>query len=111
MKAEFNFICKVVPTFSKFDYIEYQGARMMANSRMFELEIDGKMTLGWVPFADMMNYTDPPDARFSYNDKRKGYILKANHNIKKGQVVHNTYGRKSNRAFYLHYGFIHPNND
>jgi hypothetical protein len=26
-------------------------------------------------------------------------------------VVHNTYGPKSNRAFYLHYGFIHPNND
>jgi hypothetical protein len=32
----------------------------------------------------MMNYTDPPDAKFAYNDKRKGYILKANHPIKKG---------------------------
>jgi hypothetical protein len=26
-------------------------------------------------------------------------------------VVHNTYGPKSNRDYYLHYGFIHPNNN
>jgi histone-lysine N-methyltransferase SETD3 len=111
MKNEFAFICGKIPAFTKFTYLEYQGARMMANSRMFELKIGGKKTLGWVPYADMMNYTDPPDADFEYDDKQGGYILKACHAIKKGQVVHNTYGPKSNRDYYLHYGFIHPNNN
>ena len=45
--------------------------------------------------GDMANHTNPPNATWGYDNKRKGYIFIANWNIEKGEEIFVSYGNKS----------------
>ena len=48
---------------------------------------------------------------WTYTDEREGFIIEALEDIKRGEQVYDSYGRKCNSRFFLNYGFINMNND
>lgn len=109
--TDYNTICMEVPEFKQFSLKEYSEMRMMVCSRIFGISINGVKTDGFVAYADMLNHQRPKETQWSYCDEREGFIIEATDDIKRGQQVYDSYGKKCNTRFLLNYGFINLNND
>jgi histone-lysine N-methyltransferase SETD3 len=68
-------------------------------------------TDGFVAYADMLNHRRPRQTTWTYTDDRQGFIIEAMEDIKRGEQVYDSYGKKCNHRFFLNYGFINLNND
>jgi histone-lysine N-methyltransferase SETD3 len=75
------------------------------------MEIGTTKTDGFVPYADMLNHRRPRQTSWKYCNKKDGFIIEANEDIKRGEEVMDSYGKKCNSRFLLNYGFIVLNND
>ena len=104
-------IINEVPDYKIFSLKEYSEIRMMVASRIFGINVNGVKTDGFVPYADMLNHRRPQQTRWSYSDERGGFIIESLEDIKRGEQVYDSYGKKCNTRFLLNYGFINLNND
>jgi len=111
IQTDYNLITTEVPDFRQFSLREYSEMRMMVCSRIFGIQIEGVKTDGFVAYADMLNHQRPKETQWSYSDEREGFIIEATDDIKRGQQVYDSYGKKCNTRFLLNYGFINLNND
>lgn len=111
IQTDYNMITTEVPEFKQFSLKEYSEMRMMVCSRIFGITIEGVKTDGFVAYADMLNHQRPKETQWSYTDDREGFIIEAQEDIKRGQQVYDSYGKKCNTRFLLNYGFINLNND
>lgn len=111
IKADYDLICKEVPEFSQFPLKEYSEIRMMVSSRIFGIQIEGVKTDGFVAYADMLNHKRPRQTTWNYTDDRRGFVIDALDDIKRGDQVYDSYGKKCNSRFFLNYGFINLDND
>lgn len=68
-------------------------------------------TDGFVAYADMLNHRRPRQTTWTYTDEKQGFIIEAMEDIKRGEQVYDSYGKKCNSRFLLNYGFINLNND
>ena len=59
----------------------------------------------------MLNHKRPKQTTWTYTDEKKGFIIEAVDEIKRGEQVYDSYGKKCNSRFFLNYGFIVDNND
>ena len=59
----------------------------------------------------MLNHRQPQQTSWEYSDKRNGFIIESKEDIKRGDQVYDSYGKKCNSRFFLNYGFINENND
>ena len=84
---------------------------MMVASRIFGINVEGVKTDGFVPYADMLNHKRPRQTSWTYTDDRRGFIIGALEDIKRGEQIYDSYGKKCNTRFLLNYGFINLNND
>ena len=84
---------------------------MMVCSRIFGIQVNGVKTDGFVPYADMLNHKRPRQTSWTYTDDREGFIIEALEDIKRGEQVYDSYGKKCNTRFLLNYGFINLDND
>jgi histone-lysine N-methyltransferase SETD3 len=73
--------------------------------------VEGVKTDGFVAYADMLNHRRPRQTTWTYTDDRQGFIIEAMEDIKRGEQVYDSYGKKCNHRFFLNYGFINLNND
>jgi len=67
--------------------------------------IDGVKTDGLVPMADMLNHKRPRETKWTYDQKKGGFIITALKNIGGDMEVFDSYGRKCNSRFFVNYGF------
>ena len=111
IKSDYDLICKEVPEYAQFPLKEYSEIRMMVSSRIFGIQIEGVKTDGFVAYADMLNHKRPRQTTWNYTDDRRGFIIEAMDDIKRGEQVYDSYGKKCNSRFFLNYGFINLNND
>lgn len=102
---------EAVPQYREFSLKEYSEMRMMVASRIFGIQVDGVKTDGFVPYADMLNHRRPRQTSWSYSDERGGFIIESLEDIKRGEQVYDSYGKKCNTRFLLNYGFINLDND
>jgi len=84
---------------------------MMICSRVFGIEMEGHQTDAMVAYADMLNHKRPRQTGWWYCNTRKGFVIESMDDIKRGDQVFDSYGRKCNTRFLLNYGFINLNND
>lgn len=54
----------------------------------------------------MFNAEDPKNSWWYYDASAKGFGVDAVRDIKKGEQIFYTYGRKCNSAFFLYYAFL-----
>lgn len=59
----------------------------------------------------MLNHKRPRQTSWTYTDDKRGFIIEAIEDIKRGEQVYDSYGKKCNSRFFLNYGFINLNND
>lgn len=104
-------IVEEVPEYSQFSLKEYGEIRMMVASRIFGIDIEGIKTDGFVAYADMLNHKRPRQTSWTYSDERGGFIIEAVEDIRRGDQVYDSYGKKCNTRFLLNYGFINLEND
>ena len=53
----------------------------------------------------------PRQTSWYYTDDRRGFVIEALEDIKRGEQVFDSYGKKCNTRFLLNYGFINLDND
>ena len=111
IQADYNLITMEVPEYRQFSLKEYSEIRMMVASRIFGIQVDNLKTDGFVPYADMLNHKRPRQTSWTYSDERQGFIIEALEDIKRGEQVYDSYGKKCNTRFLLNYGFINLDND
>merc|ERR1712151_335522 len=59
----------------------------------------------------MLNHKRPRQTAWTYTDDREGFIIEALEDIKRGDQIFDSYGKKCNTRFLLNYGFINLDND
>lgn len=111
IKTDYELLCKEIPEYEEFPLLEYSQCRMMVSSRIFGIQVNGNKTDGFVGYADMLNHKRPRQTSWTYSDEHEGFIIEAVEDIKRGEQVFDSYGKKCNSRFFLNYGFINLNND
>ena len=113
MKYDYDTICRWAPEFSKIASLQdFMKIRTLVNSRIFGIEINGKECDAIVPYADMFNFEFKNEMTvWSYDNENKGFIIKANKPIMKGQEISVYYGDKQNYNYLQFYGFALENNE
>ena len=99
-----------VHRFREFSLKEFSEIRMIVSSRIFSICIEGRSTIALVPLADMLNHKHPKNVTWTYSDEKRGFIVRAVEDIKKGRQMYYSYGEKCNTRFFLNYGFLLKNN-
>lgn len=108
--ADYEDICRVAPEFTQFTLEEFTWARMMVASRNFGVDIDGIKTDALVPYADMLNHLRPRQTRWTYDQSQDGFTISSLQELKAGDQVFDSYGKKCNSRFLLNYGFAVDDN-
>ena len=112
IEKDYKTICAAVPDFSKSSFEEFSRIRTLLNSRIFGTYIDGEEDDSMVPFADMFNYQwKTTMSKWTFDDDMKAFTVVSNEEIPRGNEVFISYGNKSNRNFFLFYGFVIDNNE
>lgn len=77
-------------------------------TRVFGVTIGGAPTEALVPIADMMNHRRPPDASWTFDEALGSFVVRALRDIRAGEEICASYGRKANHRYFIHYGFAQP---
>ena len=62
-----------------------------------------------VPLADFINHDNNGFLEFDYNEKYDGFFMQAARDIRRGEELFYSYGKMSNKFFFMHYGFALDN--
>ncbi|ETO26066.1 SET domain containing protein [Reticulomyxa filosa] len=111
LRAEYDNICAHVPEFRRIPYKDFVWGRLVVITRIFGLVIDDNKTDGLVPMADMLNHKRPRETKWTYEQKRRGFVVTALQTIEKNTEVFDSYGRKCNSRFFVNYGFSLEDNE
>ena len=111
LSNEYQEICALSDLFSNEISLEdWLWARSIVASRNFSISVNGDNQSALVPLADMLNHYRPAETHWGYDNSKQGFTMTTTKNIKPQAQVMDSYGRKSNRKFLLHYGFVMDNN-
>jgi len=109
LRNEYDNICKHVPQFKRFRHTgecpNFVWARLVVITRIFGMMINETKTDGLVPMADMLNHKRPRETKWSYDQKKRGFIITALQGIRTDSEIFDSYGRKCNSRFFVNYGF------
>ena len=104
-RADYDAMCRVVPGFERFEYPIFQTFRTMVASRNFTIYVDGAKRTAMVPHADMLNHYRPRETSWTFSQSLNSFTMTSLSPLVVGQQVMDSYGKKCNSRFLLHYGF------
>jgi len=105
LRLEYEALCGAVPEYTRFSLNDFIWARLVVITRIFGLVIDDVKTDGLVPMADMLNHRRPRETKWTYSQKRRGFLITALQGIGENAEIFDSYGRKCNSRFFVNYGF------
>jgi len=105
LRLEYEAICGAVPAFARFTLQDFIWARLVVITRIFGLVIDDVKTDGLVPMADMLNHRRPRETKWTYAQKKRGFLITALQTLDENAEIFDSYGRKCNSRFFVNYGF------
>ena len=111
IKKDYNKLCEHLPDFNQFSFFKFCKARVLISSRIFGISINSKKTDVLVPFADLLNHKRPKQTQWFYDDNLESFVIQAIDDIKEGNEIFDSYGKKTNARFLLNYGFCLEEND
>lgn len=88
-----------------YTFDEFLRVRTAVGSRNFGIIVDGEKRTSIVPFADMLNHFRPRETSWTFDSQRGHFTITTLTRLNSGQQVMDSYGRKDNSRFLLHYGF------
>lgn len=99
---------RAVAAFREVSVREFFWARTAVITRVFGVKIAGVPTEALVPMADMLNHARPPGVDWCYDDEAGAFLMRAARDLRAGEELFDSYGRKPNGRFFVHYGFALP---
>ena len=107
IRYDYSLITRDIPEIGqRYSKEDFTKAKMLVISRNFGVTRQGVETNIQVPIADMFNTKHPKNALWYYEDSRNGFVVEAVNDIKKGEQLFDSYGKKCNYRFFLNYAFI-----
>jgi protein-histidine N-methyltransferase len=104
-------VCRICPDFrDRFDEDDFLWCRTAVGSRNFGITINGVKRTTMVPWADMLNHYRPRETSWTFSDSQQAFTMTALSDLIEGQQVMDSYGKKCNSKFFMHYGFAVENN-
>ena len=108
---EYESLCNLSNIFGReISLYDWLWARSIVGSRNFSINVDGISKSAMVPLADMLNHYRPAETKWGYDNAKKGFTMMTLKGIKSRAQLMDSYGRKSNRKYLLHYGFVMDDN-
>ena len=108
---EYSNLCNLSESFRReISLYDWLWARSIVGSRNFSINVDGSRKSAMVPLADMLNHYRPAETKWGYDNNKKGFTMTTLKGIKPRAQIMDSYGRKSNRKYLLHYGFVMDDN-
>ena len=106
IKADYDAVCRCCPDFGERHTLEdFLWCRTAVGSRNFGITVNGVKRTTMVPFSDMLNHYRPRETSWTFDDSQQSFTMTSLSPIKLGQQVMDSYGKKCNSKFLLHYGF------
>lgn len=106
MEQDYEEICRLAgPAVFDFTFQEFLSARTCVGSRNFGIQVDGQKRTTMVPFADMLNHLRPRQTSWTFDARSRCFTITSLQPIPGGSEVMDSYGKKDNARFLLHYGF------
>ena len=96
MKNDYIKLCEYIPNFKQFKFSKFKEARVLISSRIFGIAINNNKTDALAPFADLLNHRRPRQTQWYYDDNLESFIIQAIDNIKQGNEIFDSYGKKTN---------------
>ena len=104
--ADYNAVCRCCPDFGERHTLEdFLWCRTAVGSRNFGITINGVKRTTMVPYSDMLNHYRPRETSWTFDDSQQSFTMTSLAPIAIGQQVMDSYGKKCNSKFLLHYGF------
>ena len=110
IRGDYDKICKVVPAFKRFSFKEFMWCRTAVGSRNFGIVVNGVKRTAMVPYADMLNHYRPRETSWTFDNSQQAFTMTSLRDLGMGQQVMDSYGKKCNSKFLMHYGFTIENN-
>jgi len=104
LRQEYSTLVEHVKGFD-YSFEVFVWARLCVLTRAFAIEKNGRPMDALVPVADMLNHSNNPTVSWYYDNSQKGFVITAEKGINKGTEVFDSYGIKSQRRFFVNYGF------
>jgi len=105
METDYDEVCRVCPEFRRFSFNEFLEIRTAVGSRNFGIVIHGNKRTAMVPFSDMLNHYRPRETSWTFEDSKDAFTITSLSALLPQQQVMDSYGKKCNSKFFLHYGF------
>jgi len=105
MRADYDEVCRVCPEFSRFSFDEFLEVRTAVGSRNFGIVVHDNKRTAMVPYADMLNHYRPRETSWTFDDSKNAFTITSLSALQGNQQVMDSYGKKCNAKFLLHYGF------
>ena len=108
IKADFDVLSRKIPelaAYSCWTYADFMWCRTIVASRNFSITVDGEGRTAMVPQADMLNHFRPRETSWTYEQELGAFTMKSLVKLSGGRQVMDSYGKKCNSRFLLHYGF------
>ena len=110
VEGDYKAICEVLPRFERFSFERFLWCRTVVGSRNFSITIGDEKRTAMVPQADMLNHLRPRETSWTFDNDIGCFTITSLTTLRAGQQVMDSYGRKCNSKFLLHYGFSVENN-
>ncbi|GBG29720.1 Histone-lysine N-methyltransferase setd3 [Hondaea fermentalgiana] len=105
MHADYEEICRLVPEFERFSFEEFLEVRTAVGSRNFGILVHNHKRTAMVPYSDMLNHYRPRETSWTFEDSKDAFTITSLSSLQPHQQVMDSYGKKCNSKFLLHYGF------
>ena len=108
---DYHEVCRICPEFrEEFSEEDFLWCRTAVGSRNFGISVNGVKRTAMVPWSDMLNHYRPRETSWTFSDAQQSFIMTALKKLQKGQQIMDSYGKKCNSKFLMHYGFAVENN-
>lgn len=109
-KRDYLKLTSNMPEFSNYSFEDFCSNRLIVSSRVFGYEnSNSQKTDALIPFADFVNPGNK-NTVWAFEKSNACFEFKAMQEIKKGEPIKITFGKKCNTRFLVNYGYIEENN-
>ncbi len=104
--ADYHEVSRICPSFGeRFTEDDFLWCRTAVGSRNFGININGIKRTTMVPWADMLNHFRPRETSWTFSNEQQGFTMTSLKPLAGGQQIMDSYGKKCNSKFLMHYGF------
>ena len=89
----------------EFTFEDFLWCRTAVGSRNFSIVVDGEKRTAMVPMADMLNHYRPRQTSWTFDNSQGCFTMTSLKMLGPRVQVMDSYGKKCNSKFLLHYGF------